>query len=71
MNYVTWFLMLLPPAGTPGHPVYVDPTNPYPDAVSCQVRVIELRDLEPGKRYECRPVKGPINLSKQPKKETK
>lgn len=65
MTYVTWFLMLLPPAGGKALPVYV---QPYTDAVTCQVRIIELREQEPGKLYECRAVKAPADLSRPPRK---
>lgn len=61
MTYVTWFLMLLPPSGDPAKAEFI---KPFPDAVSCQVRVIELRDLEPGKPYVCKPIKGRADLSK-------
>ena len=52
---VVWFLMLMPPAGDKALPTYV---KAYPDAVSCQVRVIELREEQPTKTFTCRALKG-------------
>lgn len=60
-SVATWFLMLLPPVGQVGSPIYV---KAFPDPVACQVRVIELRDIEPASRYECRKLSGPVDLSK-------
>lgn len=58
-TYIFWFLMLVPPK--PGQPVYIERFN---SPVDCQVKVIELRDREPDKKYECRQFKSHMDLSK-------
>ena len=57
-TYVFWFLMLVPPK--PGQPIYIER---FADPVACQMKVIELRETEPSKRFDCRKLVSHFDLS--------
>lgn len=56
-----WFVMLIQ-AGSPA--VYVEPGRAYTDPVDCQMEVIRLRDIEPTKTFECKPLKSNTDLTR-------
>lgn len=59
-TYVFYFLMFLPPA--PAQPLYT--AEKFADPIVCQMRVNELRETMPRKKFDCMRVAGPIDLSR-------